>query len=144
MEQLLKKYAKQSLTSQVPIQINFSHSRPNTRALIYTMDETDYSRFNKTDCTDINTDNTAEHDEISETNNTFNRVFITACDGSSDINICFSGRGGFVDEIDNGSITAIYILPYQDTNCAFLANNTVPDQRQLSLYTSGYIEDTSE
>ena len=99
LEQLLNKYAKQSLTSKIPIQIKFSHNSPNTTASIYTMREDDYSRFNKTDCTNINTD-TEEHSVISETNNTFSNVFIKACDGSSDIDICFSGRGGFVDVID--------------------------------------------
>ena len=85
-EQLLKKYAKQSLTSQAPIQINFSHNSPNTTALIYTMSEDDYSRFNKTDCEDILPEDPDEHSEISETINTFSGVFITACDGSKDLN----------------------------------------------------------
>ena len=153
-EQLLKKYAKQSLTSQVPIQINFSHNSPNTTALIYTMSEDDYSRFNKTDCNDINTDNDLEHDEITENNATFNNVLIKACDGSIDINICFSGRGGitgevideeFIDEaIDNGSRPTIYILSSKEDFSCGLASDKKPNQRQLTLYTSGYIEDTSE
>ena len=153
-EQLLKKYAKQSLTSQVPIQINFSHNSPNTTALIYTMSEDDYSRFNKTDCNDIDTDNDSEHDEITENNATFNNVLIKACDGSIDINICFSGRGGitgevideeFIDEaIDNGSRPTIYILSSKKDFSCGLASVKKPNQRQLTLYTSGYIEDTSE
>ena len=41
LEQLLKKYAKQSLSSQEPIQIIFSHNSPDTTALIYAMHEDD-------------------------------------------------------------------------------------------------------
>ena len=64
---------------------------------------------------------------------------IKACDGSDNIDICFTGRGGFVDP------TTVYILPYQDLACSYLASGKdVPHQRQITLYTSGYIEDTSE
>tara|TARA_B100002003_G_C13922381_1_gene448425 strand:- start:184 stop:777 length:594 start_codon:yes stop_codon:yes gene_type:complete len=149
LEQLLNKYAKQSLTSKIPIQIKFSYNSPNTAASIYTMRTDDYSRFNKTDCTNINTD-TEEHSVISETNHTFSNVFIKACDGSIDINICFSGRGDIIGEvideefkdeaIDNESISTVYILPYQNLDCNSLDNNDAPDQYKLILYTSGYID----
>ena len=137
--QLIKKYAKQSLTSQEPILINFSYTSPDTIASIYTMDENDFSRFNKTDCEDIEPLDSNRHSEISETNNTFSNVSIRACDGSVDIDICFTGRGGFVDP------TTVYILPYQNLVCKSLldSNNEVPPPRQITLYTSGYIDDPS-
>ena len=143
--QLIKKYAKQSLTSQEPILIKFSYTSPDTIASIYTMDENDFSRFNKTDCEDIEPLDSNRHSEISETNNTFSNVSIRACDGSVDIDICFTGRGGFVDPIPgNGSKPTVYILPYQDLDCSALASGTeVPHQRQITLYTSGYIDDPS-
>ena len=112
--QLIKKYAKQSLTSQEPILINFSYTSPDTIASIYTMNETDFSRFNKTDCTGIDSLDDGSHFEIFETNSRFTNVSIRACKGSENIPICFTGRGGFADP------TTVYILPYQDRNCKFL------------------------
>ena len=78
LKQLIKKYAKQSLTSQMPIQISFFHSSSNTTASIYSMDETDYSRFNKTDCDNIDSEDSLKHDKISESNDTFQNIFIKA------------------------------------------------------------------
>jgi len=143
--QLIKKYAKQSLTSQEPILINFSYTSSDTIASIYTMNENDFSRFHKTDCTGIDPTNSEKYFQISETNNTFSNVSIKACDGSDNINICFTGRGGFVDSFpDNDSKPTVYILPYQDHDCTFLASgNEIPHQRHITLYTSGYIDDPS-
>ena len=137
--QLIKKYAKQSLTSQEPILINFSYTSSDTIASIYRMNETDFSRFNKTDCTGIDSLDPGRHFKISESYNTFSNVSIRACDGSDNINICFTGRGGFVDP------TTVYILPYQDHVCESIldSDNDVPHQRQITLYTSGYIDDPS-
>ena len=134
--QLIKKYAKQSLTSQEPMLINFSYTSSGTTASIYKMDENDFSRFHKTDCDGIYP---LVPERISETNITFSNVFIRACDGSDDIDICFTGRGGFVDP------TTVYILPYQDHVCESIldSDNDVPHQRQITLYTSGYIDDPS-
>ena len=143
--QLIKKYAKQSLTSQEPMLINFSYTSSGTTASIYKMDENDFSRFNKTDCDGIYP---LVPERISETNITFSNVFIRACDDSGDIDIddsgdidiCFTGRGGFVDP------TTVYILPYRDFVCKSLLdsdNEVVPHQRQITLYTSGYIDDPS-
>ena len=120
--------------------INFSYTSSGTTASIYKMDENDFSRFNKTDCDGIYP---LVSERIFETNITFSNVFIRACDGSDDIDICFTGRGGFVDP------TTVYILPYQDLACSSLASdneasdNDIPHQRQITLYTSGYIDDPS-
>ena len=144
--QLIKKYAKQSLTSQEPILINFSYTSPDTIASIYTMNETDLSRFNKTDCTGIDLLDLERHFKISEPYYTFSNVSIRACDGSDNINICFTGRGGFVDPTPgNDSKPTVYILPYQDHVCESIldSDNEVPHQRQITLYTSGYIDDPS-
>ena len=161
LKQLIKKYSKQSLTSQMPIQINFFHNSPNTTASIYSMSEIDdeglnnYSRFNTTDCDDIHPEDPAAHAVIIENDDTFNNVLIKACDGSSDLNfsmdpmlmgngVCFSGRGDFVDDVDNGSTPTVYILPYkQDRSCGFLASVTIPNKRQLTLFTSGYFDGVS-
>ena len=140
--QLIKKYAKQSLTSQEPILINFSYTSSDTIASIYTMKEDDFSRFHKTDCDGIDPSDSGRHFEISETNNTFSNVFIKACEGSENIPICFTGRGGFVDPTPgNDSKPTVYILPYQDLACSSLASGTeVSHQRKIILYTSGYID----
>lgn len=155
LKQLIKKYAKRSLTSQMPIQINFFHNSPNTTASISSMSEDDISRFNKTDCDDIHPEDLAAHAVIIENDDTFNNVLIKACDGSSDLNfsmdpmlmgngVCFSGRGDFVDDVENGSTPTVYILPYkQDRSCGFLSSVTIPNKRQLTLFTSGYFDGVS-
>ena len=103
------------------------------------MKEDDFSRFHKTDCKGIDLTDSEKYSQIFETYKTFSNVFIRACEGSENIPICFTGRGGFVDP------TTVYILPYKDLDCKSLDSDIeVSHQRQITLYTSGYIEDTSE